>query len=113
MRGGQGRSGELSIEVSTPECTTRCQPKVYDELTGHGPCRGALEVRLPAAWCSFMATTSWLVARDALEGAQECHLRQVQGQGQGNFGPEIADDKSVVMLGRIIEWKEHGVDVLN
>ena len=25
--------------------------------------------------------------------------------------PEIADDKSVVMLGRILEWKEHGVDV--
>ena len=28
-----------------------------------------------------------------------------------SWGTEIADDKSVVMLGRIIEWKEHGVDV--
>ena len=26
-------------------------------------------------------------------------------------GPEMTGDKSVVMLGRIIEWKEHGVDV--
>ena len=26
------------------------------------------------------------------------------------MGPETADDKSVVVLGRIIEWKEHGVD---
>ena len=50
-------------------------------------------------------------ARDALGGSRESPLRHVQGQGQGNFGPEIADDKSVVMLGRIIERKEHGVNV--
>ena len=31
--------------------------------------------------------------------------------GQATLVPEITEDKSVVMLGRIIEWKEHGVDV--
>ena len=30
---------------------------------------------------------------------------------RATLGLEITDDKSVVMLGRIIEWKEHGVDV--
>ena len=30
---------------------------------------------------------------------------------RATLGTEIEDDKSVVMLGRIIEWKEHGVDV--
>ena len=28
-----------------------------------------------------------------------------------NLGPEIADDMSDVMQGRIVEWKEHSVDV--
>ena len=56
---------------------------------------------------------------DFVVSGPETHLKELKkaicdkykAKVRPTLGPQITDDKSVVMLGRIIEWKEHGVDV--
>ena len=56
---------------------------------------------------------------DFVVSGPETHLKELEkafcdkykAKVRATLGPEITDEKSVVMLGRIIEWKEHGVDV--
>ena len=56
---------------------------------------------------------------DFVVSGPETHLKELKkaicdkykAKVRATLGPEITDDKSVVRLGRIIEWKEHGVDV--
>ena len=59
-----------------------------------------------------MATTLWLAEpRRTLKELKKAICDKYKAKGRATLAPEITDDKSVVMLGRIIEWKEHGVDV--
>ena len=56
---------------------------------------------------------------DFVVSGPETHLKELKkaicdkykAKVGATLGPEITDDKSVVMLGMIIEWREHGVDV--
>ena len=56
---------------------------------------------------------------DFVVGGPGTHLKDLKKAIFGKYkaevcatlGPETADDKSVLVLGRNIEWKEHGVDV--
>ena len=73
--------------------------------------------------CLFKHATSGGMASihgdDFVVGGPGTHLKDLKKAICGKYkaevrailGPETADDKSVVMLGRIIEWKEHRVDV--
>ena len=80
-------------------------------------------VKGKASPCLFKHAASGSMASihgdDFVVGGPGTHLKDLKKAICGKYkakvrailGPETAVDKSVVMLGRIIEWKEHCVDV--
>ena len=77
--------------------------------------------RVKASLCLFKHAASgsmvFIHGDDFLVSGSETHLKQLKkaicdkykAKVRATLGFEMTDDKSVVMLGRIIEWKEHGV----